>query len=53
MCMYPLELNLQVVVSSPVWVLGTELSSSGRPRGAHSYQAIFPAHKHFKMQVGG
>lgn len=30
----PLELELEVVVNCPTWVLGNEFGSSGRARGA-------------------
>jgi hypothetical protein len=39
----PLELELQAVVSLPVWVLGTELRSSRRAPGVLNHGTISPA----------
>ena len=36
----PLDLKLQVVVSHPMWVLGTELGSSGRAASSINHHAI-------------
>lgn len=38
-----LEVELQVVVSLPMWVLGTELGSSGRAGNTLKHEAISPA----------
>jgi hypothetical protein len=37
------ELELQMVVSYVMWVLGTELRSSGRAAGALNQETISPA----------
>lgn len=39
----PLELKLQVGVSSSMQVLGTELGASGKAAHAHNWVAISPA----------
>lgn len=39
----PLALKLQMAVSCLMWVLGTELSSSGRVLSVLNYNAISPA----------